>query len=232
MIICPRCNTQNIDEAKFCRSCGSKIEAIVNKSSSQGNVAPKNTIKQDTDDSSSFNIIAWIALAGFLWFLISTSSSKSVTSEAPASESTTESTAEQYVRPSTAPNGQPWPISAGYIDGYDKLNAQGKSSITVDNTQNDSDVFVKLFALDTQQPSPVRHFYIPANSSFTINKVNVGNYDVRYQDLSTGALSRTEQFQIEEVDNGYGIEFSNLTLTIYKVQNGNMETYGLSPSEF
>lgn len=158
--------------------------------------------------------------------------SESTTTEAPVTPETTEAYTHQYVRPSTAPNSQPWPVSAGYIDGYEKLNVNGLSSITVDNTQNDSDVFLKLFALDGQLPYPVRHFFIPAHASFTINKVEVGNYDVRYQDLASGSLSRTEQFKIEETDSSYGVEFSNLTLTIYKVQNGNMETYGLSASEF
>lgn len=158
--------------------------------------------------------------------------SESATTEAPVTPETSQADTQQYVRPSTAPNGQPWPASAGYIDGYEKLNANGLSSITVDNTQNDSDVFLKLFTLDGQLPHAVRHFFIPAHASFTINKVEAGNYDVRYQDLTSGSLSRTEQFQIEETDSGYGVEFSNLTLTIYKVQNGNMETYGLNPSEF
>ncbi len=28
------------------------------------------------------------------------------------------------------------------------------------------------------------------------------------------------------------IQFSNLTMTLYKVQHGNMQTYGLSETEF
>lgn len=231
MIKCPNCKTENLDSANFCKSCGSKLSVVKQSTPSSSSV---NVTSANKEQESNIQGVLWIvAVIGIIIFGI-VKSSDSSTTETPTSDATIESTvtAEQYVRPSTAPNGQPWPISAGYIDGYEKVNSSGLSSVTVDNTQNDSDVFVKLYALDAQQPYPVRHFFIPANSSFTINKVNVGNYDVRYQDLGTGALSRTEQFQIEEIDNGYGVEFSNLTLTIYKVQNGNMETYGLNPSEF
>lgn len=233
MLICPKCKTENIDSAKFCRSCGSKIETL-HKSPTQGSATPKAKINEDAEDrAGGFKVLMWIFIISVVFVIILSNSSKTTTTEAaPTTEDVSPAAQEAYVRPSTAPNGQLWPVSAGYIDGYDKLNASGLSSVTVDNTQNDSDVFVKLYALDAQQPYPVRHFFIPASSSFTINKVNVGNYDVRYQDLGTGALSRTEQFKIEEIDNGYGVEFSNLTLTIYKVQNGNMETYGLNASEF
>jgi hypothetical protein len=223
MIKCPNCKTENLDSAKFCKSCGWNLSA------KQQNT---NAIdSEEVEKKPSFLIaLMWSILLIGVMVYFSQNSSESATST-PAAEKTSV-VMQNYTRPLTAPNGQPWPISAGYIDGYDKLNTQGKSSITVDNTQNDSDVFVKLFALDTQQPYAVRHFFIPAYSSFTINKVNIGNYDVRYQDLGTGALSRTEQFQIEETDTGYSVEFTNLTLTIYKVQNGNMETYGLNASEF
>jgi hypothetical protein len=50
-------------------------------------------------------------------------------------------------RPATAPNGSPWPTAAGYIRNSKVRNAKGLSSITVDNTQSDSDVFVKLVSL-------------------------------------------------------------------------------------
>jgi hypothetical protein len=36
---------------------------------------------------------------------------------------------EEYVRPVTAPNGQPWPASAGYIKGYKRLHADGLSTV-------------------------------------------------------------------------------------------------------
>lgn len=136
------------------------------------------------------------------------------------------------VRPDTAPNGQPWPTVAGYVKGYQKLHTNGLSTVTVDNSRNDSDVFVKLVSLDGAQAYPVRQFFIPAFGSFTLKNVTAGAYDVRYRDLDTGGLSRSEAITLTEVHTDEGAEFSNFTMTLYKVRNGNMQTYRLSEAEF
>lgn len=65
-----------------------------------------------------------------------------------------------------APNSEPWPSFAGYIKGYQQLHTDGFSTITIHNSQNDSDVFVKLVSLDSAQAYPVRQFYIPAFGKF------------------------------------------------------------------
>lgn len=137
-----------------------------------------------------------------------------------------------YERPLYAPNGKLWPTVPSYVQGYKKLHANGLSSVTVDNTQNDSDVFVKLVSLEGKEAYPVRQFYIPAHSKFTVNKVRAGSYDVRYRDLNSGGLSRAESFNLEETAIERGTQFSNYTMTLYKVRNGNMKTYGLSEAEF
>lgn len=137
-----------------------------------------------------------------------------------------------YVRPSSAPNGQPWPAGPGYVSGYEKQHKNGLSTVTVNNSRNDSDVFVKLVSLDGANAYPVRQFYIPAKGTFTLNKVTAGSYDIRYRDLDSGSLSRSEAFSLEEISTEGGTRFSNITMTLYKVRNGNMQTYGLSEAEF
>jgi len=137
-----------------------------------------------------------------------------------------------YVRPITAPNGEPWPIVAGYVRGYHRTHSNGLSTVTVDNSQNDADVFAKLVSLDGPQAFPVRMFFIPAHDRFTLTKVTVGSYDIRYRDLGSGGLSRSESFTLEETPKDNGTEFSNMTMTLYKVRNGNMQTYDLAESEF
>lgn len=137
-----------------------------------------------------------------------------------------------YTRPTTAPNNEPWPIAADYVDGYPILANDGLSDITVDNGQNDSDVFVKLVSLDGAQAFPVRQFYVPAHSRITLNNVSAGNYDIRYRDLSTGGLSRSESFAVEQTPTANGIQYSSMTMTLYKVQDGNFQTYDLAESEF
>lgn len=137
-----------------------------------------------------------------------------------------------YVRPTTAPNGETWPNGASYINGYKKLHTNGLSSVIIDNTRNNSDVFVKLVSLDGSKADPVRVFFIPAYGQFTVNNVKAGNYDVRYRDLDSGALARSESFQLQETPTYDGIQYSNLTMTLYKVRHGNMQTYGISENEF
>jgi hypothetical protein len=136
------------------------------------------------------------------------------------------------VRPVAAPNGQPWPAAAGYVKGYQQLHTNGLSTVTVDNSRNDSEVFVKLVSLDSAQAYPVRQFYIPAFGSFTLKKVTAGSYDVRYRDLGSGGLSRSEALTLSEVHTDEGTRFSNVTMTLYKVKNGNMKTFGLPEAEF
>jgi len=137
-----------------------------------------------------------------------------------------------YVRPATAPNGYPWPKHASYLNGTQQLHTGGLSSVTIDNTRNSSDVFLKLVSLRATNSYPVSLCFIPAFSQFTIRGVLHGRYDVRYKDLSTGGLSKTEEFLLQETKTFSGTEYSDLTLTLYKVINGNMHTETIDESEF
>lgn len=137
-----------------------------------------------------------------------------------------------YVRPNMAPNGEPWPITSGYISGYPQLHHNGLSTVTIDNSQNDTDVLVKLVSLTGTQAYPVRTFFISAHDKFIIDHVTIGNYDIRYRDLSTGGLSRSEPFDLTETRIDNGTQFSTITMTLYKVRNGNMQTYDLAEGEF
>lgn len=137
-----------------------------------------------------------------------------------------------YVRPSVAPNGTLWPHNASYISGYPQSHSDGLSNVTIDNSQNNSDVFVKLVSLDGDHAYPIRQVFIPRFKSFIVRKVRAGSYDIRYRDLDTGSLSRSEAFSLEETRTSDGVEYSNMTMTLYKVEHGNMQTFPLSESEF
>jgi curved DNA-binding protein CbpA len=137
-----------------------------------------------------------------------------------------------YVRSVTAPNGEMWPSTAAYVKGYKKLHADGLSSVTVDNTQNNSDVFVKLVSISENNALPVRQFFIPAAGRFTVNKVRSGNYDIRYRDLDSGTLAKSESFMLQQKTTSEGIQYSNITMTLYKVRDGNMRTYTISEADF
>jgi len=137
-----------------------------------------------------------------------------------------------YIRSVTAPNGIPWPSTAGYLVGEPQTHKTGHSEVTIDNGQNNSDVLLKLVALEGRVARPARQIFIPAHSLFTIKNLTAGNYDVRYRDLTSGGLSRSESMRLTESTTYRGTEYSVITLTLYKVANGNTATYGLSEDEF
>lgn len=137
-----------------------------------------------------------------------------------------------FIRPFTAPNGHSWPIYASYLSGYEALATGGLSSVTVDNTKNSSDVFLKLVSLDSAVAYPVRVCFIPAYSQFVFQNVVQGRYDVRYRDLSSGGYSKTEEFSLIETRTVGGTNFSNISLTLYKVAHGNMQTEAIDESQF
>jgi len=179
--------------------------------------------------------ILYTILVVIVWNLSTSNSNTSSSLNIPSEKSKPKPQVQSkpaYVRPRTAPNGEPWPVSAGYIRGYERYRTNGLSTVTVDNSQNNTDVFVKLVSLDKENPINARMFFIPANGSFTVNKVTAGNYDIRYRDLHSGHLSRSEQFKLDEIKTNEGTEYSVFTLTLYKVKNGNMQTYGLSEENF
>jgi hypothetical protein len=128
--------------------------------------------------------------------------------------------------------GVPYPTKTGYIKKCPASSIGGYSSVTVDNSQNDSDVFVKLFSLTTTPPKAASVFFIRARDTFTVTDIQTGNYDVRYRDLKSGGLSRTEQFDLQEIRSERGVKFSKLRLTLYKVLDGNMQIQPISENEF
>ena len=84
-----------------------------------------------------------------------------------------------------APNGEPWPADSGYIAGYPVGNQGKEMSVVVDNSANESPVFVKIHDLDRR--SNVRHAYVESHATLTIDALAAGRYEVRYQNVVTEA---------------------------------------------
>jgi hypothetical protein len=84
-----------------------------------------------------------------------------------------------------APNGEPWPETTGYLEGYPLANQGSDMVLNVDNSANSSPVFVKVY--DLERRSNVRHLYVQANDAMSVDKLAKGRYEVRYQNLETGA---------------------------------------------
>lgn len=137
-----------------------------------------------------------------------------------------------YKRPLLGPTGYPWPERPGYIEGFARHHEDGLSSVTVDNTKNEHDVLVKLYALSETLAYPVRAFFIPRGNSFTAQRVSPGTYDIRFQNLTTGEFLRSEPFTLTEKIEGTGVRHLDVRLTLYPTPTGNTAILPLSQQDF
>ena len=83
-----------------------------------------------------------------------------------------------------APNGEPWPVHSGYVDGFPIGNKGDELAVSIDNSSNAAPVFVKLY--DTERRSNVRYLYILAYDKLLVEQLSAGKYEVRYQAVGPG----------------------------------------------
>lgn len=86
-----------------------------------------------------------------------------------------------------APNGEPWPVQSGYVDGFPISNKGDELALSIDNSANASPVFVKLY--DLERRSNVRYLYLLAHDKLTVEQLSAGKYEVRYQAVGPGQNS-------------------------------------------
>jgi hypothetical protein len=140
--------------------------------------------------------------------------------------------APSYEPPRTAPNGAAWPMQASEIPGYPAERADGKSIVTIDNSRNPADVFVKLVCVDNDNAISVRHVYVPAFGTFDCKNIRKGKYELRYQDLSNGSVSRSEPFELTETRTDRTVNYSVMKITLFKITDSKSAAKGLSVTEF
>lgn len=133
-----------------------------------------------------------------------------------------------------APNNLNWPRSSGYLRKMPVKNLTGNSTLTIDNSQVGTDVYIKLWDLETT--STVRHFLVKAYSSYTIVDINPSHYTVRAKFLNTDSTCETtesESFNLtESIDYDGNITYSQMQMTLYKVANGNMDSKDIPENTF
>ncbi|MEG2033574.1 MAG: J domain-containing protein [Janthinobacterium sp.] len=78
-----------------------------------------------------------------------------------------------------APNGEPWPVQSGYVEGFPISNKGEELALTLDNSANAVPVFVKLY--DLERRSNVRYLFVLAHDKLTVEQLSAGKYEVRYQ---------------------------------------------------
>lgn len=157
----------------------------------------------------------------------------------PEQESAQEQPAPKSPAPKPpAPKPPAEPVArSGVRTGYDpeqtRQNATGLCNVTVDNTQNNMPVYVRIW--DMVRHTPVRAFYIRQGEEFTAENVTPGLYEVRYIELyendAPAQGAKSEQFHLEQRQTYGGTQYSEISLTLYKVRNGNMQTTSIAANE-
>lgn len=142
-----------------------------------------------------------------------------------ATESVKENSKPQKTKTQVAPIAK-----SNVITGYDMaqpfLNDGGYSELTIDNSLNSMPVYVRVWDMDYN--IPVRAFYIDSGDEFTAEDLDPGTYEVRYIELYDNdvpaEVAKSTLFVLEQYETTYGINYSQYTLTLYKVRNGNTTT--------
>lgn len=131
-----------------------------------------------------------------------------------------------------APNGRSWPSQSAYLKKMPVRDALGLSLLTIDNSQVDEDVYVKVVNLDSGRTA--RNVMIKAHDRYTLVDFSPGNYQVfaKFLNFPCTNITKTEAFSLQQYDTLEGTQYSSITLTLYKVANGNMHTTQIDESEF
>ncbi|OHY61862.1 hypothetical protein BB778_04505 [Pluralibacter gergoviae] len=131
----------------------------------------------------------------------------------------------------THPDGRPWGTLAKIMTVAE--NHSGLSSLTLDNSKNSQDLYVKLAqSVDQNTHNFVREAFIPAHQQLTLQHLAVGNYVVKMMNVANGCAQVSPVLSIEETRTGRGIEYSNHSMTLNPVINGNTHLSTLSAANF
>ncbi|MDO4433820.1 MAG: J domain-containing protein [Alysiella sp.] len=107
----------------------------------------------------------------------------------------TQQASSPYIRAATSPNGNLWPQTSGYLDGYPIVYGQGKLRLYVDNVRNSSDVYAELTIAGSD--IPLRTFFIREREHLILDRLNQGSYTIRYRQLDAGEELLSETIHID-----------------------------------
>lgn len=132
------------------------------------------------------------------------------------------------------PPTQPDPeqqAKTGYLAGTKNAAAGGLSTFTVDNASGERDAIVRLY-LEGKKPA-ARNFYVKFGEKFTAKSLAPGTYAMRYRFVgSDDTFEADKPFLLSETTTESGRRFSNVTVTLYKVRDGNMKTKKVPSEDF
>lgn len=119
----------------------------------------------------------------------------------------------------------------GYLAGTKNSASGGLSTFTVDNASGERDAIVRLY-LGGKKPA-VRNFYVKFGEKFTAKSLTPGSYAMRYRFVGNDDTFEADKpFLLSETATESGRRFSNVTVTLYKVRDGNMTTKKVPSEDF
>ncbi|MEM4408354.1 MAG: hypothetical protein QXI19_06390 [Candidatus Caldarchaeum sp.] len=118
----------------------------------------------------------------------------------------------------------------------------GYSEIIIDN-QTDRDAVVKIMQKTDRSSKMIRDLYVRSNSRAIARQVPAGTYFLKVaygvgwhkkqrKFLTNRSFSKSELFTVEQYHTGYSIQYSQITITLHKVYDGNFSFVEMSESEF
>jgi hypothetical protein len=119
----------------------------------------------------------------------------------------------------------------GYLSGSLAPVAAGLSTFTVDNKSGSVDAIARIY-LNGDKPA-VRQIYIKAGEKFTAPELAPGRYVLRYRFIGSSDTYEAEKiFVLEESSDSQGIKYSNVSVTLFTVTNGNMKVKRVPDKNF
>lgn len=156
---------------------------------------------------------------------------KNVSSELPAKTLNASVKSGCSGRQATHPDGRAWSNVAQVMNTLD--NRKGLSSLLLDNSRNNQDLWVKLvLSQDIHTRNYAREVFIPAHQQLKLLNVASGQYVVKMMNVFDGCAQVSPVIDLVEVSTKEGIEYSDHSLTFYPVINGNAHLSALPSSQF
>jgi hypothetical protein len=110
----------------------------------------------------------------------------------------------------------------GYLNGSPAPVVAGLSTFTVDNKSGSADAVARIYL--NGDKSANRQIYIKTGEKFTAKDLAPGRYVLRYRFIGSSDTYEAEKiFTLEETTDSQGISYSNVSVTLFTVTNGNMK---------
>ncbi len=126
-------------------------------------------------------------------------------------------------------------LPSGYLKGEKQIFTGGLSKFIIDNSNGSHVAEVRLYLSGKQ----VRAMFVRVGTTFTAEKLGPGTYKMRYKMNINGKISAfqaKEEFVLTQTvtptESGTSTRFSNMTVTLYKVRDGNMQVEEIPLDKF